>query len=132
MVFKTMERYGIEDMLAIMRILRSDKGCPWDREQTHQSIRGNLLEEAEEAALAIDKGDTDNLKEELGDVLLQVVFHSQISEESGGFTFADVVDGVCHKLVGRHTHVFGDAKAETSEEALANWDNAKKAEQKKH
>ena len=133
MEFKTMEKYGIADMLAIMRILRSEDGCPWDREQTHQSIKKNLIEETDEVIAAIDNSDLENLKEELGDLLLQVVFHSQISEENGGFDFSDVVNCVCQKLVSRHTHVFGGENAQTAqtaEEAVENWNNAKKAELK--
>lgn len=116
------------DLLNIMELLRAPGGCPWDRAQTHQSIRDNMLEEAYEAADAIDNGDMDNLKEELGDVLLQVVFHSAIAREAGGFTFDDVVDGVCRKLVFRHPHVFGTAEALDPNGALSAWDNQKREE----
>ena len=119
------ENYSFEDLLEIMRILRSEEGCPWDREQTHGSIRANLIEEAYEAAEAIDLGDSALLCEELGDVLLQVVFHSRMSEEAGGFAIGDVTDGVCKKLIVRHPHIFGDIKAETSEEVLSNWEDIK-------
>ena len=101
------ENYRIEDLLDIMARLRAPGGCPWDQAQTHQSIRQNMLEEAYEAADAIDRMDMDNLREELGDVLLQVVFHARMAQEAGRFTFDDVVDGVCRKLVYRHPHVFG-------------------------
>ena len=118
----------MDDLLKIMELLRAPGGCPWDRAQTHQSIRANLLEEAYEAADAIDHMDMDNLKEEMGDVLLQVVFHARIAQESGAFTFDDVVDGVCRKLVYRHPHVFGTADARDGAEALSVWDAQKRAE----
>lgn len=126
--FQFVERYGINDLLKIMELLRAPGGCPWDRAQTHQSIRANLLEEAYEAADAIDRMDAENLKEELGDVLLQVVFHARIAQESGAFTFDDVVDGVCRKLVYRHPHVFGTADARDDSEALSVWDAQKRSE----
>lgn len=118
----------MDNLLKIMELLRSPGGCPWDRAQTHQSIRANLLEEAYEAADAIDHMDMANLKEELGDVLLQVVFHARIAQESGAFTFDDVVDGVCRKLVYRHPHVFGTVDARDGSEALDVWDAQKRAE----
>ena len=93
--FETGKSFRIEDLIKIMELLRSPEGCPWDRVQTHQSIRQNMLEEAYEAADAIDHMDMDNLKEELGDVLLQVVFHASMAQEAGQFTFDDVVEGVC-------------------------------------
>ena len=126
--FQRLERYGIEDLRRIMDILRAPDGCPWDRVQTHQSIRRNMLEEAYEVAEAIDTQDTENLKEELGDVLLQVVFHSSMAQQEGLFTFDDVVDGICKKLVFRHPHLFGDVKAEDSEGALSAWEASKQAE----
>jgi MazG family protein len=119
-------RYTLDDLLRIMARLRGEDGCAWDREQTHASIRANLFEEANEVAGAIDAGDTANLAEELGDLLLQVVFHAQIASESGTFTFRDVVQGICEKLIERHPHVFGDAKAGTAEEALASWNAVKR------
>ncbi len=125
MDFKFKERYDINDMLEIMRLLRSENGCPWDKEQTHKSIRKDFIEETYEAVEAIDLEDTALLREELGDVLLQVVFHSRIEEENGSFDFGDVVNEVCQKLVIRHPHVFGDVNADTSEEVLKNWNNIK-------
>ena len=116
----------MEDLLKIMEILRSPEGCPWDREQTHKSIRNNLLEEAYEAAEAIDTDDAELLREELGDVLLQVVFHSRLQEEAGGFGFAEVVDGIAKKLIVRHPHVFGDVTVKDSTEVLANWEAIKR------
>ena len=124
--FSLNSNYNISDLLKIMEILRSENGCPWDREQNHVSIRQNLLEEAYEAADAIDLNDSDLLCEELGDVLLQVVFHSQMEREVGGFTFDDVADRICKKLIYRHPHIFSDVVAETSEEVLQNWDNLKR------
>ena len=126
MNFSFKEKYSVEDLREIMRILRSENGCPWDREQDHASIRGDLLEEAYETADAIDSGDKENLCEELGDLLLQVVFHAQISEEDGDFDFDNVADGISKKLIVRHPHVFGDVIAETSEEVLTNWDAIKR------
>ena len=127
-------RYSVDDLLQIMAMLRSPEGCPWDREQTHDSIRQNFIEETYEVCDAIDQKDTAALCEELGDVLLQVVFHSRMAEESGSFGFDDVVTGICQKLVHRHPHIFGDAVADTSEQVLQNWDSIKKAEkgQKNH
>ena len=106
MDFVRKERYSIDDLCAIMRILRGENGCPWDRVQTHESIRKNLIEETYEAVEAIDCHDPSMLKEELGDVLLQVVFHAQIEEENNSFSFADVTDEICRKLIVRHPHVF--------------------------
>ena len=106
--FEKKSFYGVEDLREIVRILRAPGGCPWDREQDHHSIRRNLLEEAYEAAEAIDEGNPEHLQEELGDVLLQVVFHARMEEEQGGFDLDDVADGICKKLIYRHPHVFGD------------------------
>ena len=125
--FKPKDSYSFEDLVEIMRLLRSENGCPWDREQTHESIRRNFIEEAYEAVEAIDKKDDANLCEELGDVLLQVVFHARIAEEDSRFDIGDVADGICKKLVLRHPHIFGDVSANTSEEVLRNWDEIKKA-----
>lgn len=128
MDFEYKEKYNINDLLEIMKILRSENGCPWDREQTHRSIRKNLIEETYEAVEAIDREDTSLLKEELGDVLLQVVFHTQMETEQGGFTFDDVADGICRKLILRHPHIFSTVVADTAEQVLANWDRIKKQE----
>ena len=126
MDFVRKERYSIDDLCVIMRILRGENGCPWDRVQTHESIRKNLIEETYEAVEAIDCHDPSMLKEELGDVLLQVVFHAQIEEENNSFSFADVTDEICRKLIVRHPHVFSDVRAENAEEALDNWNQIKK------
>ncbi len=125
--FTFKDRYDVNDLLEIMHLLRSPEGCPWDREQTHRSIRGDFLEETHEAIEAIDREDSDGLQEELGDVLLQVVFHAVIEEEAGGFNFDRIVDTLCHKLVSRHPHVFGDVDAQNATEALKNWDAIKRA-----
>lgn len=126
--FQMAENYSMEDLLKIMQLLRAPGGCPWDRAQTHQSIRANMLEEAYEAADAIDRMDMDNLKEELGDVLLQVVFHASMAREAGAFGFDDVVDGICKKLVYRHPHVFGTVEARDPDGALSAWDAQKRKE----
>ncbi|MBQ2388846.1 MAG: nucleoside triphosphate pyrophosphohydrolase [Clostridia bacterium] len=128
--FKQKENYDIYDLIKIMEHLRSEDGCPWDREQSHESIRSNVIEEAYEVADAIDSGSQEMLVEELGDLLLQVVFHARMDEEAGGFNFNDVCDGICKKLVYRHPHVFGDVNADTSDEVLKNWDALKKTEKK--
>lgn len=122
------ESYTAEDLLTIMKILRQPDGCPWDREQTHESIRQNLIEETYEAVEAIDTGNRKLLCEELGDVLMQVVFHSVMAEEKGDFTFSDVLFGVCRKLIYRHPHVFGEVTVGNSREVLSNWDKLKSQE----
>lgn len=120
--------YTVDDLIEIMRILRSDQGCPWDREQTHASIRMNFIEETYEACEAIDNGDLALLREELGDVLAQVVFHAQIEEELGHFDIDDVADGVCKKFIERHPHIFGDVSVKDSAEVLSNWDDIKRSQ----
>ena len=120
--------HDLNELLEIFRVLRSPEGCPWDREQTHESIRENLLEESREVIDAINSGDDINLREELGDLLLQVIFHSQIASERGAFTFDDVVQTLADKLIFRHGHVFGENKASSPEEALKSWNEAKKRE----
>lgn len=123
--FSFQDRYTVEDLLSIMALLRSPDGCPWDREQNHRSIRLNMIEEAYEAADAIDLDDTAALCEELGDVLLQVVFHSRMAQEAGEFTFDDVCDGICRKLIERHPHVFGEVQVDGADEVLRNWEAIK-------
>lgn len=118
--------YDMNDLLTIMSLLRGEDGCPWDREQDHHSIRKNFLEETYEAVEAIDNEDAELLKEELGDVLLQIVFHAQMEQETGGFCFDDVCDGICKKLIVRHPHVFDHITVADSGEVLANWDTIKK------
>jgi len=125
MAFHFKEEYSISDLLDIMRLLRAPDGCPWDRVQTHESIRQNFIEETYEAVEAIDKQDYDLMREELGDVLMQVIFHSIMEEEAGRFTFDDVCNDVCQKLILRHPHVFADVSADTPEQVLRNWDAIK-------
>ena len=119
------EKYNIDDLLEIMKELRSPNGCPWDREQDHHSIRNDFIEETYEAIDAIDRDDATDMCEELGDVLLQVVFHSQIEAEKKSFDFTDVCDGICKKLIERHPHVFGSVNVNNSDEVLDNWDKIK-------
>ena len=121
-------QYGYEDLVEIIRLLRSEDGCPWDKAQTHQSIRRGLLEEAYEAAEAIDNDDPALLKEELGDVLMQVVFHADIESDAGRFTIDDVCDGVVKKLLFRHPHVFGSECEDSPETVLVSWDKLKRQE----
>lgn len=124
--FQFKEKYGFDDLIDIMAILRSEKGCPWDREQDHKSIRRNFIEETYEVIEAIDNEDTELLKEELGDVMLQIAFHAQMEKERGTFDIDEVTDGICQKLIVRHPHVFGDVRADTSQQVLTNWDEIKK------
>lgn len=124
------DKYNIEDLLAIMRILRAPGGCPWDAEQNHETIKKNLIEETYEVIEAVNKQDTELLKEELGDVLLQVVFHAAMEEEKGVFDFTDVADGICKKLIERHPHVFGDITVSGTDDVLANWDAIKRNSKK--
>lgn len=122
------KKYNINDLLKIMEILRSPNGCPWDKVQTHESIKKSMIEESYEAIDALDKGDDKAFANELGDVLLQVVFHAQIAKERGAFNFDDIINEICTKLVTRHTHVFGKDKAGNEDEALTNWEKNKKKE----
>lgn len=123
--FSHKQRYNIDDLLEIVKLLRGEGGCPWDREQTHASIRSDFIEEVCEAIEAIELEDTALLREELGDVLLQVVFHCRIEEEQGSFVFDDVCDEICKKLIVRHPHVFGDTIVKDTEDVLKNWDSIK-------
>lgn len=122
------KRYTYTDFLDIIARLRAPDGCPWDREQTHESLKKCLLEESAEVIDAIDNKDDENLCEELGDLLLQVVMHAQIAAEEGRFTMDDIVQGVSEKMVRRHPHVFGDAKVSSIEEGLDLWNAIKKQE----
>lgn len=124
--FEQKPRYTTDDLLAIMKALRAPDGCPWDREQDHRSIRTSLIEETYEALEAIDNADDAALCEELGDVLLQVVFHAEMACERSVFSYDDVVDGICKKLIVRHPHVFGDVKADDAATVLKNWDAIKR------
>lgn len=118
----------LEKLVDIIAVLRSENGCPWDREQTHKTLRPNMLEEAYEAVDAIDDGDILNLREELGDVLLQVVLHAQIAKDNGEFDIEDVAKELSTKLIHRHPHVFGSAKVNSTDDVVTNWDKLKKEE----
>ena len=122
-------KYDLKDLLDVMEKLRSQEGCPWDKEQSHESLKKYLIEESYEVLEAINKKDDVELTEELGDVLFQIVFHSQIGKEEGFFNINDVINGVCDKMIKRHPHVFGDIEVNNSEEVLTNWDALKKKEQ---
>lgn len=122
------ERYSLDELLMIMSFLRSDRGCPWDRVQNHDSLRKNLLEEAYETIDAIDSGSPEQLCDELGDVLMQIVFHAQIAREAGQFDFTSVVTAISRKLISRHTHIFGQDHAATPDEVIENWEKNKKKE----
>ena len=124
--FERKKRYNINDLVEIMRLLRAPGGCPWDAEQTHESIKKNLIEETYEVVEAINKKDNELLCEELGDLLMQVVFHACMENEKGVFDFDDVCNGVCQKLVERHPHVFGETKISGVEDVLTNWDDIKR------
>lgn len=127
--FQCKDRYSWEDFVQIIRLLRAPGGCPWDREQTHQSIRRDFLEETYEALDALDREDLPAMREELGDVLMQVVFHAVLEEERGTFTPDDVVDGIAQKMVYRHPHVFGGTlQAENTQQVLTNWETLKRRE----
>ena len=126
--FQYKDSYGVKDLEEIVRLLRAPGGCPWDAEQTHQSIRRNFLEEAYEAVAAIDEGRPEHLKEELGDVLLQVVFHALMEQEAGRFDLDAVADGICKKLIFRHPHVFGEVSVSGTGEVLSNWEELKRKE----
>lgn len=126
--FEQKERYGYEDLLYVLRRLRAPGGCPWDREQTHESLNLSMREECYEFMAAVEEGDIDHMTEELGDILMLVLFHCVMGEETGDFTDMDVTDGIVKKMVYRHPHVFGQEKADTAEKVLENWDALKKAE----
>ncbi len=123
--FEFKDTYDIYDLIKLVAVLRAPGGCPWDREQTHASIKKNLIEETYEVIEAINSESLDGLKEELGDILLQVALHAEMEREKGNFDFNDVANGICQKLIIRHPHVFGDLSAENEREALDNWDAIK-------
>lgn len=124
---KSKESYSFDDLCLVVEVLRHPRGCPWDREQTHKTIRKNMLEEAYEAAEAIDLEDSALLCEELGDVMLQTVLHASISNANGGFDINEVCTGICKKLIIRHPHVFGDVSVSSTGEVLKNWESIKQA-----
>ena len=127
---KAKKEYTFEDLTAIMRILRSEDGCPWDRKQTHASLLSCLAEEAGEVAEAIEKRDMENLCEELGDLLFQVMIHSRIAEENGFFTIDDVVSQICAKMIRRHPNVFDGIQVTSEEEGLELWKRIKSEEKR--
>jgi len=125
-----LKKYTFDDLVRIMEKLRSPEGCPWDRKQTHRTLIPYLIEEVYEFVDAVNSSDFDNMKEELGDLLLQVVFHSQLAKEEGKFTVDDVVDSICRKLIFRHPHVFGGERVSSSGEVLERWEELKRKEGK--
>lgn len=122
------EKTKYEELRAIVARLRAPDGCPWDRQQTHQSLRPHLIQEAYEVLAVLDAADTSRLPEELGDLLFQVLLHTQLAEEAGEFTMTDVLAGLAAKLVRRHPHVFGDRRLETAEQVVQQWDDLKRGE----
>ncbi len=127
------DKYSMQDLLDIVERLRHPQdGCPWDKEQTHESIRQNFIEETYEVVDAIDLNDKHLLCEELGDVLLQVALHTQIEKETGEFNFDDVTTGICQKLISRHPHIFGNVLANTTKEVLQNWEEIKREEKQRN
>lgn len=125
------KNYSFEDLITVVEVLRAPEGCPWDREQDHHSIRDDLIEETYEVIEAIDTDDPVLLREELGDVMLQVVFHARLEEEKGVFNMDDVANDICVKLIHRHPHVFGTVQADTSEQVLSNWEQIKSEEKER-
>ncbi|SKC91168.1 bifunctional methyltransferase/pyrophosphohydrolase YabN [Maledivibacter halophilus] len=121
-------KYQMNNLVSIMKKLRSKEGCPWDKEQDHQSLKPYLIEESYEVLEALEEGDMNLLEEELGDLLLQIVFHSQIASESGYFNMIDVITGICSKLISRHPHVFGNLNVDSTEKVLVNWEEIKRKE----
>ena len=128
----TAQRYGFEDLVEVVTILRSNLGCPWDKEQTHKSLRRDFIEETYEVIEAIDTDDPKLLREELGDVMLPVVFQADNEHEEGRFDINDVANDICVKLIHRHPHVFGELKLDNSEEVLENWDKIKGVEKQRN
>ena len=126
------EKYSFEDLCLLAKLLRAEGGCPWDREQTHKSIRKDIIEETYEVIEAIDKEDPELMREELGDLLWQVVFHAELEREEGRADMSDIVHDICAKLVHRHPHVFGSVVAETSEVVLDNWEKIKTEEKQRN
>ena len=125
------EKYDFEDLRLVMKLLRSENGCPWDKEQDHHSIRSNLIEETYEVVEAIDTENAALLREELGDLMFQIMFHAQLEDEKGCFDVYDVTDEICKKMITRHPHVFGGTKAETTAQVLKNWDAIKTEEKQR-
>ncbi len=126
------ERYDFEDLCLLAELLRAEGGCPWDREQTHKSIRKDIIEETYEVIEAIDKEDPYLMREELGDLLWQIVFHAQLEREAGRADMNDIIHDICAKLVHRHPHVFGNVIADTSDVVLSNWEKIKTEEKQRN
>lgn len=122
------KKYTFDDLLNIVEKLRGEGGCPWDREQTHESIKHNIIEEGYELVEALEKGETDKMADESGDLLLQVVFHAQIGKENGEYDITDVISAICRKMIHRHPHVFGEVSVKNSDEVLENWSRIKREE----
>ncbi len=120
------KKYTIEDLIAIVEKLRGEGGCPWDMEQTHQSIKHSIIEEGYELIETLDENDWEKVADESGDLLLQIVFHAQIGKENGEYEMSDVYKAVCEKMIHRHPHVFGDVKVKDSREVLENWSQIKR------
>ena len=125
-----MGKYKFYDLVEIVRKLRGEKGCPWDKKQTHKSLIKHLKEETEELIKEIEKDNIGGIKDELGDVLLQVVFHTQIEKEKGNFDIDDVIDSICRKMIRRHPHVFGNLKVKSEKEVEKKWEEIKRKEEK--
>ena len=125
---KNLKSFSFEHLVEIMELLRSPCGCPWDKEQTHESIKQYMIEEAYEVLETIEGQDDTKFTDELGDLLLQIVFHAQIAKERGGFSIKDVITNVCRKMILRHIHVFGEASADNPAQALSNWESVKRRE----
>ncbi|MBE6681775.1 MAG: nucleoside triphosphate pyrophosphohydrolase [Ruminococcaceae bacterium] len=123
--------YNFDDLCDLVTVLRSENGCPWDREQTNKSIRNCIIDETYEFIEGLDNEDNELMCEELGDVLFQIVFHSDIKRDNGAFNVNDVIDGICKKMIIRHPHVFGDVNVKNSDEVLVNWENIKNDEKKR-
>lgn len=123
-----MPKYTLDDLVKIMAKLRGEPGCPWDKRQTHRTLRPFLIEEAYEVVDAIDRNNTKDLVEELGDLLLQIVFHSHIGHEKNAFDVSDVISGICEKMIRRHPHIFSDIVVNGTDEVLENWEDIKRQE----
>ena len=129
---KQQKEYNINDLMDIVTILRGEGGCPWDREQTHESIRNDLIEETYEVIEAIDTSNSELMREELGDLLFQIIFHANMEEEKGSFTLDDIITEISAKMIHRHPHVFGDVVVEGTGEVLSNWESIKTEEKQRN
>lgn len=123
-----MTKYDLDDLIKIVEMLRGENGCPWDKAQTHETLKSCLLEETYEVIDAIDRKDSSDLTEELGDLLLQIIFHSRLAQERGEFNIIDVIDGISKKMIRRHPHIFGDVDVKDQKEIMENWEKIKNEE----